>query len=70
MYGMTNFEKLFADEITNELVNLPGFKKSQCQMYPKLIKKKTIFFAVTIWCGLHLNNILSYDLFSPEVPQF
>ena len=33
-------------------------------------KKKLNFFAGTIWCSLHLNNILLFDfIFPPEVPQ-
>ena len=33
MYGRTNYGKLFADKLTYLLINEPGFKKSQCQMY-------------------------------------
>ena len=33
MYGMTNDGNIFADELTNWLVDESGLKKSQCQMY-------------------------------------
>ena len=33
MYGMTNSGKLFSGELTNWLMNVAGFKHSQCQMY-------------------------------------
>ena len=33
MYGMTDYLKLFADELDNWMIDETGFKKSQCQMY-------------------------------------
>ena len=33
MYGMTNYEKLFAYELTNCLIDASGFKLSQCHIY-------------------------------------
>ena len=33
MYGMMNDEKLFADEITNWLIDKAGLNQSRCQMY-------------------------------------
>ena len=32
MHGLTNSENIFADELTNWLINEPGFKYFQCQM--------------------------------------
>ena len=32
MYGMNNYGKSFADELTNCLINEPGFKQSKCKM--------------------------------------
>ena len=32
MYGMTNYGKLFADELTNWLIDEAGFNQSKCQM--------------------------------------
>ena len=32
MYGMTNSGKLFADELTNCLIDKAGVKQSQCQI--------------------------------------
>ena len=40
---------------------------------PEIIKKmlKIYFFAGTIWCSLHLNNILLFDFFSHlKCPDF
>ena len=33
IYGMTNYGKLFADELKGLLINEDGFKKYQFQMY-------------------------------------
>ena len=33
MYGMTNSINLFFDELNNYLIDEPGFKQSQFQMY-------------------------------------
>ena len=32
MYGMTNYGKLFANELTNWLIDEAGFKQSKCEM--------------------------------------
>ena len=33
IYGMTDYGKLFYDEINNCLIDVTVFKQSQCQMY-------------------------------------
>ena len=33
MYGMTNSGKVFANELTDLLINEEGFNKSQCQIF-------------------------------------
>ena len=52
---MTNYEKLFADEVTNWLINVSGFKQPQYQMYiyykyapdgPKLVALSYVYDCV------------------------
>ena len=32
MYGITNYGNIFADELTNQMIDEKGFKQSQCQI--------------------------------------
>ena len=66
MYGMTNYGKLFADELTEWLLEA-GFIQSQCQMSiyykyaPDRTKKWSYIMLMTVYIGI-LMRILENGL--------